>query len=430
MGTIATIALVVLGISFMVFVTFFGRLPALRRTPISWLHKLLWIHLPNGLLALDQRLSGGRVTASCTRFGSYIMYDRHPTVLIFFLVLLAGGEFLYLPAAWPQFSPLVKVTGTVAMVLPYVFLYLSAFSDPGHITPANHIPEMARYPYDFTLFHPGAECSTCCFLKPARSKHCSVCKRCIAKNDHHCIFINNCVGAKNYHWFILLLLSTAILTLYGGVLGIHLMTSKMRLRFPNWSLLPWRGNNGAGMSLTQWLVAWSWGMQDGGHGNGGGVAMGAVTLLALMTSPLVWGLLGYHLWLIYCGTTTNEAMKWSDWQVEMDEGFAFKRRLEGGRVKDLRVEPAWTRWPVDAEQVLLRTGDGKPPDQAAPLPGVGEWEAAWRLRDIENLYDLGFWDNLVDMLIPGFVFRDPHVPVAEERLRRKKKRRARKIYLA
>lgn len=35
MGTIATIALVILGISFMVFVTFFGRLPALRYTSIS-----------------------------------------------------------------------------------------------------------------------------------------------------------------------------------------------------------------------------------------------------------------------------------------------------------------------------------------------------------------------------------------------------------
>jgi palmitoyltransferase len=30
MGTIAKIALAILGISFMVFVTFFGRLPALR----------------------------------------------------------------------------------------------------------------------------------------------------------------------------------------------------------------------------------------------------------------------------------------------------------------------------------------------------------------------------------------------------------------
>lgn len=381
-----------------------------------------------------------------------MMYDRHPTVLvrhtsstvnqlhpsasltppcqIFFLVLLVGGEALYLPTAWPQLSLLTKTTGTLAMFLPYLFLYLSAFSDPGTITPANHIPEMARYPYDFSLFHPGAECATCRFLKPARSKHCSVCKRCIARNDHHCIFINNCVGAGNHHWFILLLLSTAVLTLYGGVLGVGLMTAKMRLRFPGWTLLPWRANGGAGMSLSQWLVVWSWGMQDGGRGTGGGVAMGAVTLLALMTSPLVWGLLGYHLWLVYCGTTTNESMKWSDWQVEMDEGYAFKRRLDGRRVKNVRVEPAWTRWPAEAEQVLVRTEDGRPPSESASLPGFGEWEAVWRLRDVENLYDLGFWDNLVDVFVPGFMFRDPHVPVAEERLRRKKKRRARKIILA
>lgn len=282
---------------------------------------------------------------------------------------------------------------------------------------------MARYPYDFTLFHPGAECSTCRLLKPARSKHCSVCKRCIAKNDHHCIFINNCVGARNHHWFILLLLSTAVLTLYGGLLGVHLMASRMRLRFPHWALLPWRANAGRGMPLAQWLVAWSWGMQTG-------VSMGAVTLLALMTSPLVWGLLGYHLWLVYCGTTTNESMKWSDWQAEMDDGFVFKRRMEPGRVKNLRVEPAWTRWPAESEQVLVRTEDGKPPAKDANLPGVGEWEAVWRLRDVENLYDIGFWDNLVDVFVPGFMFRDPRVPVSANRVRLKKKRRARKIYLA
>ncbi|KAK4135020.1 zf-DHHC-domain-containing protein [Trichocladium antarcticum] len=426
MGTIATIALVVLAISFMVFVTFFGRLPALRRTPIAWLYRLIWVRLPNGVVCLDQRLSGGRVTGSCARFGNYMMYDQHPTVLIFFLLLLVVGEFLYLPAAWPLLSPLHKVSASIAIVLPYVFLYLAAFSDPGTITPQNHIPEMARYPYDFTLFHPGAHCATCRLLKPARSKHCSVCKRCIAKNDHHCIFINNCVGAGNHHWFLLLLLATAALTLYGGLLGLSLMTAAMRQRFPHWALLPWRAHAGAGISLTQYLVVWSWGMQQGG----GGVAMGGVTLLALMTSPLVWALLAYQLWLVYCGTTANEAMKWSDWQAEMDDGFAFKRRLDPRRVKDVRTEPAWTRWPVEAEQVMVRTEDGKPPAPEASLPGVGVWEAVWRLRDVENLYDLGLWDNLLDVLVPGLMFRDPRVPVAESRLRRKKKRRARKLYLA
>ncbi|KAK4232648.1 putative palmitoyltransferase [Podospora fimiseda] len=426
MGTLTTIALIILFITFMTFVTFFGRLPALRNTPISFLHRLIWIHLPSFFTTLDNRLTSGRFSSSFTRLFNYLMNDRHPTILIFFLLLLTIGEYLYLPTAWPQLSsPLTKTTAAISILLPYIFLYLSAFTDPGYITPQNHTSEMARYPYDFTLFHPGISCHTCFLLKPARSKHCSVCKRCIAKNDHHCIFINNCVGANNHHYFLLLLLSTAILTLYGGVLGIHLITKKMYLYFPQFNLLPWKANHGAGMTLTQWLVIWSWGLQDG-------VAMGAVTLLALLTSPLVWGLLGYHIWLVYCGTTTNESMKWSDWQYEMREGFAYKRRMAKNRQKDLGVEPGWTRWPAETEQIIVRTESGNPPaEDDKELAGVGPWENVWALKDVENLYDLGFWDNLVDVFVPWYMFRDPKkVSLNGGGLKNRKKRRARKIYLA
>ncbi|KAK0629227.1 DHHC palmitoyltransferase-domain-containing protein [Bombardia bombarda] len=415
MGVIATIALVILGISFMTFVTFFGRLPALRRTPIAWLHRLIWVYLPNGILAVDQRLTSGRVTSSLSRFGNFVMYDKHPTVLIFFFLLLSVGETLYLPSVWPVLPAFQKLTGALAIILPYIFLYLSAFTDPGTIAPLNHTAEMARYPYDFTLFHPGATCATCRLLKPARSKHCSVCKRCVARADHHCIFINNCVGAHNQRWFVLLLLTTAVLTLYGGVLGMHLLVAKMKARYPLWTLLPWRADGGRGMELRDWLIVWSWGLQDQ-------VAMGSVTLLALLTSPLVWGLLGYHVWLIYCGTTTNESMKWSDWQAEMDDGFAFRRKMAAGRVKDLSAEPAWTRWPVETEQILVRTEDGKVPRPGRlEVAGEGEWEPVWRLKDVENMYDIGFWDNLVDVFAPGHVFRDPLVPAAEGSDRRKKR---------
>ena len=364
-----------------------------------------------------------------------MMYDRHPTVLVFFLVLLVGGEYLYLPVVWPQISTLTKVTGTISIILPYLFLYLSAFSDPGYITSANHASEMARYPYDFTLFHPGYACSTCSFLKPARSKHCRVCKRCVARADHHCIFINNCVGAKNYHWFLLLLLTTAIVTLYGGLLGMSIMTFHIRRRFPEFSLLPWRANRGRGMTLSRWLLAWSWGFNAtaGPYASStDGILMSAVTLLALMTTPLVWGLLGYHLWLVYSGTTINESMKWSDWQADMDEGTVFKRRFDAaGRAKNLQIEPAWTRWPVEAEQVLVRSGDGLPPgEDETRWPGQGPWKRVRKLREVENLYDIGLWDNLLDVFVPGFMFRDPQVPAAESKTRGRKKRRAKRIYLA
>lgn len=160
--------------------------------------------------------------------------------------------------------------------------------------------------------------------------------------------------------------------------------------------------------------------------------MGAVTLLAGLTSPLVWGLLGYHAWLVYCGTTTNESMKWSDWSYEMREGFAYKRKMHGQRQKDLKVEPAWTRWPAETEQVLVRTESGQcPAEDDQTLPGYGPWEAVWGLKDVENLYDIGFWDNLVDVLVPGYNFRDePSGKRQRGGLRQRKKRRARRIYLA
>ncbi|KAI1141237.1 zf-DHHC-domain-containing protein [Hypoxylon sp. FL0543] len=410
MGALTKILLVVLAITFMTFVAFFGRLPALRHTPIAWMHRVIWVYIPNTILALDQRLTSGRLTSALGRFGNYIMYDRHPTVLIFFILLLSVGEYMYLPGVWPRLSLVNKVLGSISILLPYLFLYLAATGDPGVVTPATHSRYMSHYPYDFSLFHPGKPCRTCGLLKPARSKHCSVCKRCVHKMDHHCVFINNCVGYGNQHYFILLLLSTAVLTMYGGLIGLVMVADSARLHNKSFSLFP----KPPGWSWAEYFVLLTMGIQED-------VAVGSVTLLALMTSPLVWGLLAYHIYLIYCGTTTNESMKWQDWQMEMDDGCAFKRSLPPDRIKDLRYEAAWTRWPIEPVQVLTRTEDGTPPNPNYG-PGVGEWERVWRLRDVENLYDLGFWDNLVDVFVPNYSFRRPEVSNSMADLERGKRR--------
>lgn len=407
MGAVSQIALGVLAIAFMVLIIFFGRLPALRHTPIAWLHKLVMIHTPNAVVGLDRSLTGGRATAGLGRFAHTFMYGRHPTVLIFFILLLSVGEVMYIPPVWQRISTLNRVVVGISVALPYWFLYLAAYTDPGVVTPATHSRYMGKYPYDFALFHPGQVCRTCNVIKPARSKHCSVCNRCVAKMDHHCVFINACVGYENQGYFVLLLLTTAWLTTYGAVLGTNLICETIQARHPGWRL--WKP---AHFSWHDYLILLTFGIQD--H-----VGMGGVTLLTLMTSPLVWGLLGYHIYLIYCGTTTNESMKWQDWQAEMDDGFAFKRAMPVDRVKDPRWEPTWTRWPVETMQILVRTEDGSPPTPDG-APGVGDWERVWHLRDVENLYDLGFWDNLLDVLVPGYSFRDELV-TDEERGRRSKK---------
>lgn len=120
--------------------------------------------------------------------------------------------------------------------------------------------------------------------------------------------------------------------------------------------------------------------------------------------------------VIWAGTTTNESLKWSDWRLDITDGIAYRRRMSPARQKDLRFEPAWTRWPIEAEQIMIRNENGKPRADSTNIPGVGEWVQVKALREVENLYDLGFWDNLREVFWPRFRFaKGSGVPVSETR---------------
>ncbi|XP_067622776.1 uncharacterized protein [Eurosta solidaginis] len=45
-----------------------------------------------------------------------------------------------------------------------------------------------------------------------RTKHCSVCNKCVGKFDHHCKWLNHCIGSRNYVAFLMCVVSAVIAT--------------------------------------------------------------------------------------------------------------------------------------------------------------------------------------------------------------------------
>ncbi|KAL8701786.1 MAG: hypothetical protein Q9224_000333 [Gallowayella concinna] len=258
---------------------------------------------------------------------------------------------------------------------------------------------MRSYPYDHVLFQPGQICRTCNFVKPARSKHCSVCNVCVAKHDHHCVWIMNCIGQNNISHFLCMLLSLSILLTYGAYLSYNLLSRALQLRASgllnhesgteNWS---------SGLTWSMYASHWSWALSQD-------IRIGGVGLLALLTAPLAWTMFLYHLYLVWAGMTTNESSKWSEWREYIDEGLVYKWLGNANHVpaqsKDPTTEPV-VDWPIHSDQRLYWSEDGRPPGAIA----MGEdgisasWKPVHGLCEISNLYDLGFWDNLKDIFCP------------------------------
>jgi palmitoyltransferase ZDHHC4 len=284
---------------------------------------------------------------------------------------------------------------------PYYFLYLCA-NTSSTVTPTNITHCMSIYPYDHTLFYPGAICSTCKLPKPARSKHCPLCKSCIQKQDHHCIWINNCVGRNNYIYFLLLLLSISILLLYGATLGYSLLDKTLQnyfvpRRLTLGSITSKRWSTGKSwkeyFNLLLLAISWEW-------------QIGAVTLLMLFSFPLSTGFLVYHVYLIWAGMTTNESAKWADWRDDVADGYVFRAKMEDLRGDYPRLEadlePEVKGW-LGGEGVwwVVRTRQGVWPTREVEGQQMEDirWERVHSMGEMENIYDLGFRDSLRDIVV-------------------------------
>lgn len=321
---------------------------------------------------------------------------------------------MFIPPTWALLSTTQKVLVCLVVPPPYIFTYLCQVSSPGsaHLISTDNIHDQLRqYPYDFILYHPYNVCKTCAFPKPARSKHCSLCGTCVARCDHHCVWVNNCVGRGNYKYFLGLLSTTTLTLVYGTYLAYTTLIPQVHWHFetyPEWYVTELSGGSDVVSRvfdhLTYCLDVFQTGLGVGGLRRAG------VGLLAAMTWPLPLGLLAYHLYLIWAGTTTNETAKWEDWREDMAEGVVYiadmkehESSSEGREGRSRDRNSGVPRWPHTSKHFVVRTNDGQRPRLVAN--GISElivddsWRQIWRLADIENIYDLGFWDNLKESLV-------------------------------
>ena len=144
------------------------------------------------------------------------------------------------------------------------------------------------------------------------------------------------------------------------------------------------------------------------------IRVGSVFLLVLMTAPLTTGFIAYHLYLIWAGMTTNETAKWSTLNSYVSDGRVFKS--EWTETSERSSSPDGPRglvktWPMVSNQVIAVTEDGQPPETGRISPFTSndpceecdshrlvdrEWIQLRSLRDVDNIYDLGFWDNMLE----------------------------------
>ena len=162
--------------------------------------------------------------ASASMVGRW-MFDEKLLTLLPLSIYIATKLWFYI--TWIIYiAPIVPFLTTFLFLVSscglWYFFLRSWRGDPGIIKPT--MDQRFRTIIELSErggigFEPSAFCSACLVRRPVRSKHCSVCDKCVARLDHHCPWVGNCIGAKNHKFFIGFLVMLVVMCawmLYAG----------------------------------------------------------------------------------------------------------------------------------------------------------------------------------------------------------------------
>lgn len=271
--------------------------------PIAAASRVFFVHIPNAFYLISAKLLGVNGTARAQYYAMFIFIELNPFFQLIYLTLSIGGYvifyvygFPYIPNAFvPEFH---KYTGSFVYFVALLTFMLASIVPPGVITKSNLKDHLSLFKYDGVLYKP-ADCGTCKMQKPARSKHCKICRVCVSKQDHHCIWINQCVGYSNYKYFLAFILSHSVICLYAGQVGVLIMMHIIEEE----KLLTAVFTDGYGNQMqSTWTIIFQYLMQRY-------PAFVFIVILCLMMGLVLGGFFLYHLNMAGKNVTSNERIK-------------------------------------------------------------------------------------------------------------------------
>lgn len=355
-----------------------GQWPIFQGTFIERIHYFITFGAYDYFLRFVGVVFGSKGTNVILSVENFCCDRPNPILQVVYLAIIGAtyyfivqSTFSYIPGYY--ISGVHRYTSLLAVGVGVVLFLLTSFSDPGTVKAENVAKYLSAYPYD-NIIYSEKECSTCRIPKPARSKHCGICDRCVARFDHHCGWMNNCIGERNTRFFMAFLLWHFLLCIYGTVaIGLVLAGRLKELKVIH-ILTVYYGIENSFASLAPHVVQWLLGSYN--------TQLLLMVFLAIV-SLLLAGFFSYHANLCFTNTTTNETFKWEDyirWQQKLNEAKASTAALKAG-ISGLNCER-------------------KPPES--------KWKAFFRrsrLEDVEpvsknNIYDKGFLRNLHEIIFP------------------------------
>ena len=155
---------------------------------LSAIKRVLFEKFPNCLRAVGKMTCGERCVKFVEASAYWVCFEPNPLVQVVYFVCAFGGFYVYVDEGFPKvpnqyIDGYHKYSGTVLMLMCYTSYFMACWVDPGrldkNVEPREHLMAIKRFKPDGIMFEKKNKCTTCEFEKPARSKHCNMCKCCI-----------------------------------------------------------------------------------------------------------------------------------------------------------------------------------------------------------------------------------------------------------